>query len=77
MLERARSTAPLFDTVRAVRNLEKAVRCMFEAAMQGDRPPGRRMHVTTVDAGVGGSSEPALERRLHGLRVETSTAEEV
>lgn len=77
-LERARHTQPLYDTVRAVRNLEVALRCMFEASRHGgDRPPGKRMHVSTADLVKGGASDPGLERKLHGMRVETEKAEQV
>ena len=77
-LEQARATHPLYDTVRAVRNLEVALRCMFEASREAaGRPPGKNMHIATNDVGKGGDYEPELDKKLHGMRVDTSHAEVV
>jgi predicted O-linked N-acetylglucosamine transferase (SPINDLY family) len=88
-MEEARHTAALFDTVRAVRNLEVALRLMWEAhaaAAAGLR--GRpRPHIISRDVGpksagrgvagqAGGAGDDALEARLFGMRVDTSKAEQ-
>lgn len=85
-LQEARHVAPLFDTVRAVRNLEIALRLMWEAHAAGVRGGGgrERPHLVSGDVGpisgrsaAGGQARDALEQRLFGMRVETSQVEKV
>jgi protein O-GlcNAc transferase len=82
-LERARRAAPLFDTVRAVRNLETALRAVWDAhaaaATTGRRRGGKGLFgVVTTDVGRrADAGRAALEARLAGLRVESAAAERV
>ena len=51
---------------------------MFEASREAaGRPPGKNMHIATNDVGKGGDYEPELDKKLHGMRVDTSHAEVV
>ena len=91
-LQQSRHVAPLFDTVRAVRNLEIALRLMWEAHAAGAEGGGgrERPHLVSGDGGpvsaaagggsagrAAGAERDALEHRLFSMRVETAHAEKV